>query len=217
MSPSSRRGFTLLEVLLAVALTGALLLALNLFVFSMAEIWGRSADDRLFHQHTRAVARHVEGLIRRAALPGVTGPRSRPAVWIEEIRPERGTREPALAFELPAGDRLLAWPERPLPDTVCALIPAPDAGLLLCWYSQLELRRPEDPVPAVVVSPYVKNITYNYYQPDTGDWRERSQLQRKAGGQWETPDAITLHFARGNLHDDALIVLPGPSRQGGGS
>ena len=63
------RGFTLIETLLAAALLGALLLALNFFVFSMAEIWGRGAERRLFEQHVRAVTREVEDMIRRGALP----------------------------------------------------------------------------------------------------------------------------------------------------
>ena len=62
------RGFTLLETLLASALLGALLLALNFFVFSMAEIWGQGSERRLFEQHVRAVTREVEELIRTAAL-----------------------------------------------------------------------------------------------------------------------------------------------------
>ena len=62
------RGFSLLEILVAVALLGMLLLALNVFIFSMGEIWGRNSEQRLFDQHVRAVTRHVENLLRSATL-----------------------------------------------------------------------------------------------------------------------------------------------------
>ena len=47
---NSSGAFTLLEVLLSLALVGLLLIALNTFVFSMGELWGRNSDRRLFDQ-----------------------------------------------------------------------------------------------------------------------------------------------------------------------
>lgn len=67
-SSGRRSAFTLIEILLAVALLGGLLLALNLFIFSMGEIWGQGREQRLFNEHVRAVTRHVEKLLRTAAL-----------------------------------------------------------------------------------------------------------------------------------------------------
>ena len=52
-----RRGFTLLEILLALSLVALVLVAMNTFVFSMGELWGRNGDLRLFDQHARAVTR----------------------------------------------------------------------------------------------------------------------------------------------------------------
>ena len=52
------RAFTLLEILLSLALVSLLLVALNTFVFSMSELWGLRTEHRLFDQHVRA-ARHA--------------------------------------------------------------------------------------------------------------------------------------------------------------
>ena len=52
-----RAGFTLLEILLSLALVALMLVALNTFVFSMGELWGKNTDIRLFEQHVRAVTR----------------------------------------------------------------------------------------------------------------------------------------------------------------
>src|SRR5690606_34356478 len=64
-----RRGFTLLEIMIALAITGMLMVALNTFIFSMGELWGRNSDLRLFDRHVRAVTRFVERELRSAALP----------------------------------------------------------------------------------------------------------------------------------------------------
>src|SRR4051812_3329908 len=61
--------FTLIEILLALALVALLLVGLNTFIFSMGELWGQRADVRLFDQHVRAVTRFLEHELRAAALP----------------------------------------------------------------------------------------------------------------------------------------------------
>ena len=57
-----RRGFTLLEMLVSLALLGVLMVTLNTFLFSMSELWGGGRDKRLFDQHTRAAT----ALVRNA-------------------------------------------------------------------------------------------------------------------------------------------------------
>ena len=61
--------FTLLEMLLALALVALLLVAMNTFIFSMAELWGQRTDLRLFDQHVRAVTRFLNNELRASALP----------------------------------------------------------------------------------------------------------------------------------------------------
>ncbi len=64
-----RRGFTLLEVVLAVALSGMLLLAVNFFVLGLGELWGRGSEPRLFDRHVRGVTRFLEALVDQAVVP----------------------------------------------------------------------------------------------------------------------------------------------------
>ena len=71
------RAFTLLEVLLALALVALLLVAMNTFVFSMGELWGRGTDVRLFDLHVRAVSRYLEHELRAAALGEIVADRRR--------------------------------------------------------------------------------------------------------------------------------------------
>ncbi|MFM8549274.1 MAG: prepilin-type N-terminal cleavage/methylation domain-containing protein, partial [Verrucomicrobiota bacterium] len=67
---TGRRGFTLLEMLIAMALLGALMVALNTFHVSMGELWGSGRDQRLFDQHARAAT----GLVRQAFEQATLGP-----------------------------------------------------------------------------------------------------------------------------------------------
>jgi prepilin-type N-terminal cleavage/methylation domain-containing protein len=204
MTRRTRSGFTLIELLLAVALLGGVLLALNIFVFSMGDLWGRSADRRLFEQHVRAVSRHVGDLFRHATL---AGPGGAAAVAPADIRAETGTLT-LLTFELPEGDHMLPWPEEPLPDVVCSLEAREGRGLVLYWHSRLETRFNDDPPRATVLTPFAVGLSYDYYQADTKSWRTQPLLQKDDQGRWLTPDRVTLRFAQGKLKAESTLVLP---------
>ena len=207
MTTRTRAGFTLIELLLAVALLGGVLLALNIFVFSMGDLWGRSADRRLFEQHVRAVTRHVDDLFRHATLAGAEPPGTA-AVAPAEIRGENGGTVTLLTFELPAGDRLLPWPQEPLPDVVCSLEAREGRGLVLYWHSRLETRFTDDPPRATLLTPFAVGLAYDYYQPDTKSWRSETVLRKDDQGRWLTPNRVTLRFAQGKLKAESTLVLP---------
>ena len=73
-----RGGFTLIEVMVSVALIGILLVGLDFFVFSMGELWGKSGDRRLLDQHVEAVTRYLKREFRIAGLPPANAPVPRP-------------------------------------------------------------------------------------------------------------------------------------------
>jgi len=203
------RGYSLIEILLAVALLGALLLALNMFVFSMGEIWGRGREQRLFNEHARAVTRHVEKMLRAAALAPAALAGQSAITTVDEIRGEGGT-EPLLTFALPEGDRVLPWPERPLPDVVCSLAAVSNQGLVLYWHSRHEIDFDEQAPRATVLSPLVTALTYDYYQADFKTWQNQPQLQRDRQGLWQTPSRLRLRFAYGKMTTETTILLPAP-------
>lgn len=203
-----RRGFSLVEVLVSVAVLGMLLLALNVFIFSMSEIWGQNGDKRLFEQHVRAVTRHVEQLVRSAAISPTALAATTPAVAPQEIKLETGANEATLTFELPAGDRVLPWPETPLPDVVCSLAVQDRKGLILYWHSRLETRFTEDAPRALVLTPLVTALSYDYYNPDFKSWQNQPRLQRDPAGQWQMPDRVRLRFTYDKLTTETVIALP---------
>ncbi len=205
----SRRlsGFTLLEMVLALALIAALMVALNTFIFSMTEIWGRNREPRLFDQHVRAVTRYLEAELRNAALPPAADAQT-PALVPKSVRLESGVSEDLLTFELPAGSRLLAWPERPLPEVICALTVRRDQGLVLLWQSRLERDFPDDPPRELVLTPLATELAYEYYDANFKRWEKTPALKRGTAGAFETPQRLRLTFAFENLRREVAIALP---------
>ena len=95
--PASAIGFTLLELLLSLALIGMLLVAMNQFIFSMGELWGRGADVRLFDRHVRAVTRFMEKTLHATVLPSARGVQ---ALAIQDLRLPEGPMETLLTFRI---------------------------------------------------------------------------------------------------------------------
>jgi prepilin-type N-terminal cleavage/methylation domain-containing protein len=202
-----RRGFTLIEVLCALALVALVLVAMNTFIFSMGELWGKNNDLRLFERHVRSVTRFLDSELRTAALPPAGRPKT-PAIAVKEIRNHNGTTEPLLTFELPAGSRLLNWPERPLPDVVCSLQQRDGEGLVLLWHSRLEKKFEQDAPRETVITPLVSGMTYDYYDADFKRWRNERQLRKEANGEVPTPQRLRLQFTYGKLTKESVVTLP---------
>ena len=211
MNARGPRGFSLIEILLAVSLLGALLLAMSMFIFSMGEIWGRNSEQRLFDQHVRAVTRRVEEILRSAVLAPAAGNATASPVAPQDIRRETGSTDSLLTFELPAGDRLLPWPEDPLPDVVCSLAVEDGKGLVLYWHSRLETRFADDPPRTLVLTPFGAALSYDYYQPDLRTWQNQTQLQKDNNGNWLVPDRLTLRFVHGKMAAETTVALVSPS------
>jgi prepilin-type N-terminal cleavage/methylation domain-containing protein len=202
-----RRGFTLLETLLALALAGLLMVALNTFIFSMGELWGRNTDLRLFDQHTRAVTRFLEHEFRAASRPPA-GTAGQPPITVKEIRTQSGGTETLVTFELFDGSRIFNWPGQPLPEVVCSLAVREGTGLLILWHSRLEKNFAETSPRETLVSPLVTAISYDYYDASFKNWKNEPQPRRNTQGEFDAPQRLRLKFTYRGRSQDVFVVLP---------
>jgi len=200
-------GFTLVEVLLALALLAALLAALNQFVFAITEASTRNHDRFVFTQHTRAVTRHIDELLQTAANRARASGATAGTPAIAELRlPGGGTAE-LLTFDLPAGDRLFSWPDKPLPEVRCALAWRPDEGLVIYWKSRLEEDFATADPRMTVVSSFVTALSYDYYDETLERWTNEEAVQEDGTGAYVSPRRLRLRFARNGQEIEEVIPL----------
>lgn len=202
-----RRGFTLLETLLALALAGLLMVGLNTFVFSMGELWGRNTDLRLFDQHVRAVTRFLQHELRAAARPPA-GSAETPPFTMAEIRTQAGSTETLLTFELFEGSRIFVWPGQPLPEVQCSLAVREGTGLLFLWHSRLEKDFADQPPRETLVTPLVTGLSYDYYDADFKNWKNETLPRRNAQGDYDAPQRLRLKFTYLKRSQEVLLMLP---------
>jgi prepilin-type N-terminal cleavage/methylation domain-containing protein len=204
------RGFTLVEILVAVALIGLVFVAMNTLLFSMGELWGRGGEKHLFELHVRNVSRFLEQELRRAGLPpGGVGDK---LLAVQDVRTEGGRTETVLLFPLPKGSRLCEWPDRPLPDVICALSLREREGLFLLWHSRWEERYTDDPPREVLITPWATGLSYDYYDADFKNWKTETTLRKESSGTGVVPQRIRLKFAYDGYEQETVIPLPEVAR-----
>ncbi len=189
---------------MSLALLAMLLLALNQFILSMGELWGGNRQRRLFDQHVRAVTHYLEDLLQRGELAPEPDRRLR---LVASVVPGVG-QGPLLTFDLPAGDRLLPWPDRPLPDVQCALDVVPGGGLLLYWQSRWELDFDRAPPRRTVISPLVERLEYEYFRPDNHTWGTQPPPPSDKRAPPKLPTRLRLHFQHGHFAADEVVLVP---------
>jgi prepilin-type N-terminal cleavage/methylation domain-containing protein len=207
----NRRAFTLIEIVLAMALVGLVLVGMNTFIFSMGELWGRNTDVRLFDQHVRAVTRFLQREMVRATLPPAASTGATP-VGIQPITPRGGTQENLITFEELSGNRILSWPDVPLPEVFCSLQVRRDKGLFLLWHSDLENHFYDDPPRETLVSPFVTALAYDYFDADFNKWTTETALRMDSSGNPLAPQRLRVTFAYEKLTREAVVTVPATSQ-----
>lgn len=199
-------GFTLLEVLLSLMLTGMVLVATTFFIFSMGELWGRGVEDRLFDRHSRGVTRFLQTTISQSSIS--TDPSG--ATRAELSQPPGIGRfdESLITFELLEGPPFLVWPEARLPSVVCYLKLVEGEGLFLLWHSRLELDFEEQAPRATLLSPFVTEMIYDYYDPETKMWTTLPQFENDNQGEPKLPTRLRLVFAYDDMTRETILTLP---------
>jgi prepilin-type N-terminal cleavage/methylation domain-containing protein len=201
------RGFTLIEVLLSMALSALVLVGLNTFVFSMGELWGRNSDVRLFDQHVRAVTRYLQHEMVKATLAPAAAVNATP-VGVQPVTPSGGSQDNLITYMLLSGTRILRWPDSPLPEVMISLQVRRGQGLYMLWHSDLENNFNTDPPRETLVSPLVTGITYDYFDTDFNKWTTETVLRTDSGGNPVAPQRLRVAFGYNGLTREALIPVP---------
>jgi prepilin-type N-terminal cleavage/methylation domain-containing protein len=208
-----RSAFTLLEMLIALALMGLLMVALNTVVFSMGELWGRNSDLHLFDQHVNAVSHFLQEQFNAATFPPAARANATPITPLA-VTPAGGMQDNLITYELVGGSRFLNWPGRPLPEVVCSLQVRPNDGLYLLWHSRLEMNFATTPPRETKITPLVTAIGYDYYDTTLKHWTSQSTVMQDSSGNLLSPNRITLTFAYGKLTPRTVSIVVPTAQQG---
>ena len=183
-------GFSLLEVLLSLAVGGMLLTGATAYTISISDIWINQDDGRFFQQHVDG----VESFLNNALAHSETMEEEEgPIVW---SRPPGFSEfdDPLLAFQLKEAPAILSYGETPLPAVTCYLYLKEPEGLSLLWYPKLKRTEGGEDIYNTELSPFVKSAEYCYYDKEDDQWELSGFPKEDADGLLILPDFIKLRF-----------------------
>ena len=204
---SKNRAFTLIEMLLALAIGGMLMTAISIFVVSLAEIWLHRGEGDFLKQHAGGVGYFLNNSLAHAEK--LDGGDDDPVHWdrppgYSEFAP------PLLTFSLKEAPALLDDGDQLLPGLTCYLHFIENEGLSLLWHSRLRKTESMDEVRRTPVSAYVTKMLFCYYDGESNTWEETERPEEDLDGAYMVPDFLKLQFEY--LGDTRLVKLYLPKR-----
>jgi prepilin-type N-terminal cleavage/methylation domain-containing protein len=225
-------GFSLVEVLLALAVGGLVLMAASALLVTISQSWAnRPATRDAFDAHVNGIAHFLTALLEEAT---IVNEGSRSSEIMELSRPVgfSETDDPLIKFYLREAPPFFYWPHG-LASRVHVYFQFEEAeGLYFLWYSDLqELEKSdsgelqledEEQLFRTQISPYFDEVYYCYYgkEDDTEDdeksWHIEPELEENIdSGKFRIPDFVKIVFRWREEGLERIITLavkkPAPS------
>jgi len=206
-----KNGFSLVEVLLALAIGGLILTAATSLLVTISQAWAnRPATRDAFDAHVNGVANFLTAMLEEATLRDGLNSQKK-AITLDRAPGFSESDDPLVRFYLREAPPLFFWPE---PGSVASRVHVflqvdERDGLRLLWYSDLQdleknakgIREPEDDdeLFCTVVSPFCTEVFYCYYgdEDDTDN-----DLKR-----WEIVDELDEDIDSGDFRLPAFAKL----------
>jgi len=205
-------GFTLIELLLAMALASILLVAAAGFLMNISKLYffekGRPAHDI----HARNVTRFIDQMFDTVTQTISEGPTNRnsseeptPIQWATIPGNSLGEKD-HLSFQYEKDVAVIFWEDGPLPAITAWLHHEPEEGLFLFWQTSRQQREDPDEYMRSLISPYVIEMHFEYFDQDEGIWEEDKDFM-----DLDKPLPDMLRFVFEWSEDDqqeTIILLP---------
>ena len=200
-----RAAFTLLEATIAIALGGMLLAAMSTYLVTLSNTWLNRTDGDFFVQHVDGVSLFLSASFARSESPDEES--AEPVRW--ELPPGFSEFEdPLLTFQLADSPPLLVWGDTVFPRVTGHLYLGQDEGLSLLWYSRLFEVEDIDDLRRTQISPFVKQISYCYFEADSDSWEILEKPREDRDRQLILPDFVKLLFEHETETREFSLYLP---------
>lgn len=209
-SRNGKNGFTLLEVLLAILLASGIMTAVLLLTVGLGDIWRGTTPVRNLEVHSRQVVDFLKRGFRRA-LPVETDRLT--YIFLDHTSGQFNTSgTPLLTWEVREADGIIPWQDRSLPYVIYQLEVIEDVGLVLYWQSRLEVDFEEIPPRQTLISAFVTDIEYHYYDSELELWEFEKQPRTNTERRYDIPQRIKLVFEAIEENPLSYVInLPNPT------
>lgn len=218
------RGFSLIEVLLALAVGGIVLMAASSLLVTISQAWAnRPATRDAFDAHVNGIAHFLTAVFEEATYPNENS-KSFGGVELERPVGFSDREDPLIKCFLPEAPPFFYWPYGPASRVHSYLFFEKTDGLFFLWYSELqELEKSENGEMQLVdegqlfrtqISPYFDKVYYCYYGgeddsiDDEKSWDILPDIEENVEtGKFRVPDFIKMVFRWEEQNLERTITL----------
>ena len=217
-----RRGFTIMEVLLALSIGGLVLVTATSLLVTISQAWAkRPATRDFFDAHVNGVADFLSSVLDQA---GISTQAQKRGSLVELKAPFDDFEDPLISFYLPEAPIPFFSPHGKSVRVHAHLYPEDD-GLSFLWFSELqELEMngqgnlqplEEEDLRKTMISPFFREIYYCYYgeenagPDDVKEWVIDDRLEDSAQSDgFRIPSFVILVFRWEEQDLEKTISLP---------
>jgi len=209
-----KRAFTILEVLLSLAIAGMVMVACVSLLFAMVKLIDDMEDSEPLENHANTVERFL-----RSAFLNSTFSQTMPEYVVGAVRAGSGAVRLGQNPEIENGEVLhLCFGvarDHPLflsrnqfsQEKICWLEFREGSGLYLVWtFIAYEEDETDYIVYENLISEYVESVSYLFYSEDR-DWEEEKELNLTGENAGQMPLFLCLNFSDGQLSYKRIIPL----------
>ncbi len=192
-----RRGLTLVEMVVTIAILGTFMTLLAFHLVGLSNLWINRRDDDYFDQHVEGVILFLTKAMEAAEGASGNSEEARPPV--EWARPPGWNEmdDPLLYFQQAEAPALFVREGDRLPAIQAYLYFDDRDGLSILWYSLLDAEEIEDSrdLRNTPISPFVTQLEYAYYDMEDDEWEIEEDPEEDDSGAFILPDFIRLTFS----------------------
>jgi len=210
---ATRRGFTLVEVLIALTLGGFILTAAMMHLVSLGKIWTHDWSDRHYMHHKESLTTFLIRVFKEAdsgfSSLGTTG--NLAGLRWENPPGETTLDDPYLRFYLKQPPAVLISNPPLASSVVCYLVFDEEEGLSFLWYPLIATRDGEEEIEDIddlyrtSLSRFVARIEYCYYDKEKEEW-ETEEDPLEENDKFVMPDFLKFIFRFDEDHEDDAFV-----------
>lgn len=202
---SGRHGLTFIELLVAVALSGMVIVAASTMIFSLAQTWSSLETHPQLEHHADGVSGFVDFLFMRTR--DVSGDPVHPAGWTKAPEKDKESFHFVTDVEHP----LFVTDIRPLPAIASWLdFDQENEQLWLIWHPEKGQKSKD--VRRTLLSPWVQDALLGYLDEETNNWEFESMGNERSEHDGERPGSLRIIFAQGERTFVRHIRIDSPDR-----
>jgi prepilin-type N-terminal cleavage/methylation domain-containing protein len=183
-----KAGFTFLELLLAVAISGLILSASAQLMFSFGNFWRQTELEPRFEHHVEGVVSFVQYCLDESEKLS-PNPDS-PFGW----KNAPGVSQKVIQFRLAAPPPFFVTDIRPVPQVDGWLYFDEDKGLTILWQVPAKLTEGKTEIMQTPISPWVEDLELGYFDAENNTWEYESSADEKNKSTRTPPGALRILF-----------------------